>query len=332
VAAPRLAGLVGATLAGAAALAAGGTPSTPQPWQKALHVPGIVDVVGPRSDGRLVVSTRTGLRLYRPGGAAERFAARYQAAGGEPYAALVPARRPLAGVPCSFRRDDVYVLDADKTPGVVRVSAAGKATRVRDLPAKGFPSGIALDLTGRFGYRLLVAANFGTTTTIYAIDCLGRTKTIVQGAPRLEGGMAVAPRSFGRFGGDLIAADENTGTIYGVTPVGHVGVVIRPGGLPHGGDIGLESLGFVPAALGSGSTAYLADLGAPGSPTTGSDSLLRLSGSILAQAGLRAGDLVAATEAGAKTVVVRCAAGCTSRPVAAGPGNTHGEGHVALLP
>lgn len=332
MAARRLAGLVGATLAGAAAFAAGGTTAEPQPWQRALHVPGIVDVVGPRSDGRLVLSTRHGLRLFRQGGRTQPLATGHGAGGGEPYAVLVPSRRPLPGTPCSFRPGDVYALDADKTPGVMRVTAAGKATRLRDLPAKAFPSGIALDLTGRFGYRLLVAANFGTTTTIYAIDCLGRTKTVVRGAPRLEGGMAVAPRSFGTFGGDLIAADENTGTIFAVTPHGRVGVVIRPDHLPHGGDIGIESLGFVPAALGPQSTAYLADLGAPGSPTTGSDSLLRLPGSVLSSARLGAGDLLAVTEAGAKTVVVRCRARCTSRLLAAGPGNTHGEGHVAFVP
>jgi hypothetical protein len=326
----RLTGAVGASLAAAALLAATGAAVDAPSWRPVLQARGIVDVVGPRSDGRLVISTRSNLLLYRPGGgAATQFATGpggYTGSGGEPYVALVPERRRVPGTPCSFHRDDVYALDADKTPGVVRVTAAGKATRVRDLPAKAFPSGIALDTVGRFGYRLLVAANFGDTTTVYAIDCLGRASRIVQGAPRLEGGMVVAPPSFGSFGGDLIAANENSGTIYAVSPRGRVRIVARPA-LRHGGDIGLENLGFVPAGFGTASTSYVADLGAPGSPTAGSDSLLALRG-----VRLRSGELVAVTEAGAATVAVRCSRRCTSRRVAAGPAYTHGEGHVAFVP
>jgi hypothetical protein len=45
----------------------------------------------------------------------------YVAAGGEPYIALAPARR-LPDARCSFKRDDVFALDADSTPGVVRIA------------------------------------------------------------------------------------------------------------------------------------------------------------------------------------------------------------------
>jgi len=41
-----------------------------------------------------------------------------------------------------------------------------------------------------------------------------------------------------------------------------------------GGDIGVEALGFVPSRVGRGAAVYFSDLGAPGSPTEGDDSLL----------------------------------------------------------
>jgi hypothetical protein len=330
----RLTALAASLIAVALLVAVGSAAQAQPAWKPVLHVAGIVDVVGPRADGGLLISATTGLFLYHPGSGAEPFAAGpggYKASTGEPYVALVPARRKQPGANCSFHRDDVYALDADTTPGVVRITAQGKAVRVRDLPAGTFPSGIALDLTGRFGYRLLVAAVFRSKTTIYAIGCLGQIATVVRDAPRVEGGMAVAPRAFGAYGGDLIAADENSGTIYAFSPDGRVRVVARPH-LPAGSDIGVESLGFVPAPAARLGGAYMADLGAPQSPTKGSDSLLSLSGSVLSQARLTAGELVAVTEAGARTVVVACAARCTTRRIADGPAGTHGEGHVTFLP
>jgi hypothetical protein len=152
----------------------------------------------------------------------------------------------------------------------------------------------------------------------------------VQGAPRVEGGMAVAPTSFGRFAGDLIAPDENSGKIYAFGPRGGVALVAESG-LRAGGDLGVEGVGFVPKQLGRGA-AYFSDLGAPGSPTEGTDSLLVLRGTDLARAALRPGELVAATEAGATTIAVRCARRpCTVRHVADGPTATHGEGHVTFV-
>ena len=88
----------------------------------------------------------------------------------------------------------------------------------------------------------------------------------------------------------------------------------------------------MPPALGARGAAYFADMGAPGSPTQGTDSVLSLRGRELSRAHLRAGELVAPTEAGAKTVAVRCARRCTVRRIAVGPAATHGEGHVAFAP
>jgi len=50
----------------------------------------------------------------------------------------------------------------------------------------------------------------------------------------------------------------------------------------------------------------------------------------LARAGIRAGDLLVATEGGAKTIDIRCTAACAIRYVAAGPAIAHAEGHIVF--
>jgi hypothetical protein len=101
--------------------------------------------------------------------------------------------------------------------------------------------------------------------------------------------------------------------------------------LPHGGDIGVESLGVVPSATGP-LRAHLADPAAPGSPTEGTDAVLTLGPRQLARIGVRPGDVLVATEAAGRTLLVRCAKRCTSRLVAVGSPATHAEGHIAFLP
>ena len=313
--------------------AAGQAPSARASWRPLVKLAGIVDVVGPRADGRLVVATRAGLYLLRPGRVPEAFArgqGGYAPEGGEPYIALSLDRR-VPGAGCAFVRDDIYALDASSSPGVVRIDRRGRAGRFAELPSGAFPSGIAYDNGGAFGYRLLVTTVIGETTTLYAIDCRGRMTPLTRGGPRVEGGIAVAPKSFGKFAGDLLAADENSGRIFAFGPKGGVAFVVDSR-LPAGADIGVEGIGFVPHGLGRGAAAYFADLGAPGSPTEGNDNLLVLRGGDLARARFVAGDLVVATEAGARTIAVRCAVRCTIRQVAAGPTTTHGEGHITFVP
>jgi hypothetical protein len=302
-------------------------------WRVAAKVPGIVDVVGPRADGRLVLSAHSGLFVLRPGGSPVPFArgpGGYTGSGGEPYIALGGGQR-APGAGCAFRRDAVFALDPDATPGVVRIDGSGRASRFADLPAGAFPAGITVDTVGTFGYRLLVTTFAAGKTTLHALDCVGRSRVLATSPLHVEGGIAVAPRSFGRFGGKLIAVDEIAGRIWAFWPGGRVRLLAKPA-LPAGGDIGVESVGFVPPRLGRRGVAYLADLGAPGSPTSGSDSLLVLAGTDLRRAKLRPGELIVATEAGAKTLAVRCARTCSVRRVADGPAVTHAEGHITLVP
>lgn len=305
----------------------------PPKWRAVAKGPGVLDVVGPRGDGRLVLATHGGLFLMRPGGSPLPYARGprgYPGSPGEPYIALAMGHR-VPGVGCAFGRDVVFALDPDATPGIVRVDRSGRSSRFADLPVGAFPTGITVDTVGRFGYRLLVTSFAAGKTTLHAFDCRGRARAIAAGAPHVEGGIAVAPRTFGRFGGTLIAVSEVSGRIYSFGPGGRVRLVAEAG-LPAGGDIGVESVGFVPPKLGRRGAAFLADMGAPGSPTSGSDSLLILTGTSLSRANLRPGELVVATEAGAKTIAVRCLRRCTVRRVADGPTVTHAEGHITFVP
>jgi hypothetical protein len=302
-------------------------------WRAVVKVPGIVDVVGPRADGRLVLATRGGLFVMRPTGSPMPYARGpqgYAGSSGEPYIALGSGRR-VPGAGCAFERDVIFALDPGAPPGIIRVDRSGLSSRFADLPVGAFPAGITIDTVGLFGFRLLVTSFATGTTTLYAFDCRGGARVVATGAPHVEGGIAVAPRTFGRFGGKLIAADEVTGRIYALGPRGRV-TLVAESGLPAGGDIGTESVGFVPPNLGRRGAAYLADLGAPGSPTSGSDSLLVLAGMDLSRADLHPGELIVATEAGAKTLAVRCARVCTVRRVAEGPVVAHAEGHITFVP
>ena len=303
-------------------------------WLSFRHVPGVVDLTGPRRDGRLTVTAAGRLLLLRPGGALSAFArgpGGYQAgAGDEPYIALSPAKPPR-GAGCSFGRDALYALSLGSRPAVVVVDAQGRARRFAELPGGETPKGIAFDGVGRFGHGLLVTGATGSKTDIFILDCRGHVRTLTGSAPRLEGGIAVAPRTFGRYAGELIAPDENSGHVIAVDARG-TAKTIADSGLPTGGDIGIESAGFVPPGFGRADAAYLADRGVPGNAHPGTDSILMLRGTALARVGVAAGDLLIASEGGAQTIAVRCRKTCTVRHIADGPAVTHGEGHIVFGP
>jgi hypothetical protein len=94
----------------------------------------------------------------------------------------------------------------------------------------------------------------------------------------------------------------------------------------------VESLGFVPAGFGPDWCALVADRLTPGNPHPGDDVVLHLSGTALTAAGVHAGDLVAATEGGARTDAITCASSCRVRHIADGPSAAHLEGHVVFVP
>ena len=63
----------------------------PGKWRVVVKVPGIVDVVGPRTDGRLVLSTHGGLFVMRPTGLPVPFARGPQGYAGSPGEAYSPS-------------------------------------------------------------------------------------------------------------------------------------------------------------------------------------------------------------------------------------------------
>jgi hypothetical protein len=310
-------------------------PRTPAPvhWTSHLHVSAVVDLTGPRRDGLLTVAAGGRLSLLRPGGRPEAFArggAGYATdPAPEPYIALGTGQS-VTGTRCSFAGDTVYALQPTGATGVIAVDASGQARRLADLPGVT-PNGIAVDDVGRFGHRLLVTAGAKGGTRLFGIDCAGHVSTIATRQPTVEGGIAVAPVSFGSYAGDLVAPDEKTGRIWALSPDGHARL-IATSPLPHGGDIGAESIGFVPARFTPDWSAYVADRRSPGNAHPGTDSILRLSGADLATVDIRPGDLLVASEGGALTISVRCASGCAVRYVADGPTAAHVEGHIVFAP
>jgi hypothetical protein len=306
-------------------------------WEQWQHQIGIVDV-GARGDGTLVIMANGQLWTVTPAtGAAQRFAVGQAGFSADPsaesYFVVVDQDLAVDNSACSWRANDVYILDLTSPPGVARVDANGQAHRFATLTGVDTLGGIALDGVGRFGRQLLVTGTHdGTQTTVFRIDCAGNVATITTSAPLVEGGMAVAPSTFGRFAGDLIAPDENSGQIWSVDPAGNAALVALPG-VPTGGDTGVESVGFVPSgSISSGAPgfAYLADRGTPDNPFPGNDSLLRITSGALAGAGVQDGDLLVATEGGGTTVAIRCADTCQTFAVAQGTPGGHIEGHLTL--
>jgi hypothetical protein len=293
-------------------------------------VPGIFDVGGPRADGWLVVHGAGKLYLVDPLGAVTPYA---QGPGGyaddrgaEAYLAVSPG---LAGAGCQFAAGDVYVLRLHAPIGITKVDQQGHAALFAQVPGVAGLNGIAFDTVGSFGNRLLVTSGVSGKTVLNAIDCNGAVQAITKTAPRLEGGFEVAPQAFGALGGMLVAPDEIGGNIVAIAADGTSQVVIASG-LPTGADVGVESVGFIPAGMANGGDVYYTDRLTPGNPHPGTDSLLQMSSNDIFAAGAAPGDMLVATEGAARLMWVHCAATCTKGVVVGAENRAHGEGHFAF--
>lgn len=291
-------------------------------WGAAIHLSRPLDMAV-RTDGSVIVAAAGRLYSLAPSGRLARFAPAYTSPGGEE--AYISAPRAINGC---YGRNTVYAIRLQRGRGITRISPSGKVTRFANISAPGLIDGIAFDQTGGFGYRMVVTINHGTTSTVDEVGCRGSVTTITRSAPRVEGGIAVAPASFGRFAGDLIAPDETGGRIFAVTPTGGT-KLLALSGLPHGGDIGVESEAFVPGIPHY--LALVADRLTPGNRHPGDDVLLAVGDAALRAAGVQAGDLLVSTEGGVLTDAVSCGGvRCSVRYVAKGPAQAHGEGHIAF--
>jgi hypothetical protein len=330
----RTAGRIAVAVGVWLATATGATGADPVAWQSFQHVTNVVDVVGPRADGRLVVAAGGRLHLLRR---SDGRLTPYPSQGSryttnpklEPYIALAGPGQRVPAARCSFPRDTVYAIEPAGKTGVIAVSPGGRARRLADVTAAKTLNGIVFDTVGRFGGRLLV---IGLTPddhgVLVTVDCRGRVKVLTRSAPHVEGGLAVAPRGFGDVGGALIAPDELDGRLLVFTPDGRFRDLVDPG-QPAGSDIGVESLGFAPSPLRA---AYLADRLSPGNRNPGHDEILRLGAAELEAAGVQPGDLLASLEGGGATIGVRCRPTCQVFQVATAPAKAHAEGHITFAP
>lgn len=296
-------------------------------WEPSAPVSGVFDLGGPRSDGTLVVAGSGALWTLNQGGTLTHFAGG-EDAGAEPYIAVSPGLH-VASAGCDFPKDETYVLRLHAPTGITRVSADGRQTSsFADLSVPGL-DGIAFDTVGTFDHRLLATANINGKTELGAIDCNGAVQVITKSAPVVEGGIAVAPTAFGVFGGTLIAPDESSGVIWSIGADGGAHKVVDSG-LATGGDIGVESVAFVPVGFSRAGNVYYSDRKTPRNPHPGTDEVLRLSSADLVGAGVKEGDLLAATEGGASMIAVRCGTSCSIITVIGTPTTAHGEGHLVF--
>jgi len=346
--------LLGAPVAAGAQPASTPPSAPPAPdWERWASLPGVVDVVGPRPDGALVAAAGGRLFTVGPDGTAAPFSAYSTEPGPEGYIAMSPGLDVAAGPTCRFEAGDVFVLEPATAPlGVMQVTVDGRsAGRFVDLPGVEALTGIAFDTTGRFGNKLLVAGRRQNRTTLFSVDCRGRVTVLTDSAPAIGGGMAVAPQMFGEHGGDLIGVDQNSGDVVFVRYDGTNGVLVASG-LPVGGEVGVKALGFVPPEfLQRGATAYMADRRTPGPPTVpnggspptvpnggspptvpnGGDGLWRLTDRVLRDVGIDNNDLLVASQAGGRTVVVRCRATCRVLPLGQAAPDARVEGHITVV-
>jgi hypothetical protein len=326
--------VVGASGAGADSPSPAASPGLLS-WEKWQHLPGVFDL-GLEGDGHgLIAQASVFFNVSRAGAMTPITGVdSYSQSGGiEAYFAV--SRGEPRGGGCRFQNGAIYVIEPKTTRQILEVDArTGRQRPFATLDGVSSLNGIGFDGSGSFGdHPLLVTGprSAGGGFEIAAIDCYGNVRVITTAAPRLEGGIAVAPTGFGAHRGELIVPDEISGDIIGVRPDGGASVIASYTA-SIGGDIGVESAGFVPRDFyTNGGAAYLSDRGTANNPHPGTDSILRLRSAQLAGAGVKEGDLLVATEGAGTTLLVTCAASCSARPLASGPPTAHIEGHLVFL-
>ena len=299
-------------------------------WEQWKQITGILDVQPTSTQGQMMAIANGKLSLIQ-GNQVLPFAQAqggFTGAGGEPYIAVSPGLN-LSG--CDFGQDQAFALHEAQPLSITHVDTHGQASQLAAIPGVPDLNGLVFDTVGKFGQRLLTVSDGQNDAALIAVDCQGHVSKIASSVPKIEGGLAVAPTSFGSFGGNLIGPDEFDGKIYAVDQNGQARVVVNSG-LPSGQDTGVESAGFVPNGfIGSKGAAYVADRATGNNVHPGTDTLLRLLASDLKDAGVQDGDLLVATEGGGRTLDIRCDHGCTVREIGHATSGAHIEGHIVFI-
>src|SRR5580704_17696947 len=105
-------------------------PGPPAAWAGFRHLPGVIDLAGPRSDGSFLVAAARRLFILGRDGALSPFArgaGGYQTATGtEPYLVIVNGVS-AQGDHCAFPEDAAFAIQPGTQPGVIMISPAGRA-------------------------------------------------------------------------------------------------------------------------------------------------------------------------------------------------------------
>jgi hypothetical protein len=302
-------------------------------WQPWAHLTGAYDVVESAPAGALVAAAHDGLwnidvhaNLSKVARGPSGFALKDNS---ESYIAVVPRLHVSTG--CDFTPGDTFILVLSWPQGLIRVDSAGHAGRFVTFNNVDGLGGITVDTAGMFDHRLLVTAAKNNKTVLFAVDCAARVTTLTTIGPPVEGGLQVAPRTFGAFAGDLIAPDGVADHIWAFAPDGSVRLVAQTG-FATGADTGVESLGFLPPHfIEDGGAAYVADRRTPDNPLAGTDTIWRFTSDALSRAGVADGDLLLAAEGEGYTARVRCAATCSVLVLGEAANESHMEGHIAFV-
>ncbi len=113
-----------------------------------------------------------------------------------------------------FPPGKVYVVVRQK---IWQISASGSNAKVfKKIPAlSAGNNGITFDTVGTFGFNMIITDRRGP---VWTVTSAGVATQIADVLDQIEG-PAVAPSTFGAFGGQLLVASEFSGKVFAIDPV-----------------------------------------------------------------------------------------------------------------
>jgi len=125
-----------------------------------------------------------------------------------------------------FAPNDIYVTQGNLVWKIPPSGSPVPSSPFVTLPADpsgnacgtGTHSGITFDEVGTFGFDMIVTCNNGD---VWKVDNLGNPTFVASTGTFLEG-PAIPPLSFGALGGQILAADENSGNVFAISNSGAV--------------------------------------------------------------------------------------------------------------